>query len=167
VRPATPASRIAFFSALIGAILVSAGPARAQREGYTYLSFVGPEVSLVSPADEDASARVNMPVLAGDVLVTGNASRAEAILADGNVVRLDGRSELRFEQLDRTYEADDDRTVLALARGAAAVEVREVATRERALRLDTDDATILSPARSLFRVDASRRGPLPPPTLTA
>ncbi len=36
--------------------------------------------------------------------------------------------------------------------------MREVATRERALRLDTDDATVLSPARSLFRVDAGRRG---------
>jgi hypothetical protein len=41
-------------------------------------------------------------------------------------VRLDGDSELRLERLDRTFEADDDRTVLALARGSAAVEVREV-----------------------------------------
>ncbi len=112
----------------------------------------------MSPADEDSAARLNMPVLPGDVLVTGTGSRVEAILSDGNVVRLDGRSELRFEQLNRTYEGDDDRTVLALARGTVAVEVREVSTRDRALRLDTDDATVLSPARSLFRVDAGRRG---------
>ncbi len=140
------------------ALLAASGSARAQREGYTYLAYVGPEVSLVSQADEDSAARPNMPVLPGDVLVTGTASHAEAVLADGNVVRLDGRSELRFERLNRTYDGDDDRTVLALARGTVAVEVREVSTRERALRLDTDDATVLSPARSLFRVDAGRRG---------
>ncbi len=140
------------------ALLAASGPVRAQREGYTYLAYVGPDVSLVSQADEDSAARTNMPVLPGDALLTGTSSHAEAVLADGNVVRLDSRSELRFERLNRTYEGDDDRTVLALARGTVAVEVREVATRDRALRLDTDDATILSPSRSLFRVDAGRRG---------
>ncbi len=150
LRPAIP------FLLLAGALLAP-GQARAQREAYTYLSFVGPEVSLVSPADEDAAARINMPVLPGDVLVTGSGSRVEAVLSDGNVVRLDGRSELRFDRLNRTYESDDDRTILVLARGSVAVEVREVAP-DRALRLDTDDATIVSPARSFFRVDAGRRG---------
>jgi hypothetical protein len=150
--------RPTFRFALLATALLVPRLARAQREGYTYISYVGPEVSLVSPADEDAAARLNMPVLPGDVLVTGAGSRAEAVLSDGNVVRLDGHSELRFEQLNRTYEVDDDRTVLALARGTVAVDVREVSTRDRALRLDTDDATVRSPARSLFRVDAGRRG---------
>jgi hypothetical protein len=139
-------------------LLATARPASAQREGYTHLSYAGPEVSLVSPADQEGAARPGMPVLAGDLLVTGDDSRAEAVLSDGNVVRLDGGSELRFESLNRTYEADDDRTVLGLARGTAAVEVHEVSTRDRALRLDTDDATILSAARSLFRVETGSRG---------
>jgi hypothetical protein len=158
MRSAATAPRIPLPAAVFAAVLLAAGPARAQREGYTYLSYAGPEVSLVSPADEDAAARLNTPVLPGDILVTGSGSRVEAVLADGNVVRLDGRTELRFERLNRTYESDDDRTVLALTRGTVAVEVREVSTRDRSLRLDTDDATILSPARSLFRVDAGRRG---------
>jgi hypothetical protein len=155
MRP--PAFRPAIPVLLLAGALLASAPARAQREAYTYLSFVGPEVSLVSPADEDAAARINMPVLPGDVLVTGSGSRVEAVLSDGNVVRLDGRSELRFERLNRTYESDDDRTILVLARGSVAVEVRELAP-DRALRLDTDDATIVSPARSYFRVDAGRRG---------
>jgi FecR protein len=134
------------------------GRAEAQREGYTYLSYVQPDVSLVSKADDDASARINTPVLSGDSLVTGVGSRAEAVLADGNVVRVDGYTELRFEQMARTYETDDDFDLLFLVRGTAAVEVRDVAARERALRLDTDDATILAASRSLFRVDAGRRG---------
>jgi hypothetical protein len=150
LRPAIPLL-------LLAGALLAPGRARAQRESYTYLSFVGPEVSLVSPADEDSAARLNMPVLPGDVLVTGSGSRVEAVLSDGNIVRLDGRSELRFDRLNRTYESDDDRTILVLARGSVAIEVREVAP-DRALRLDTDDATIVSPARSFFRVDAGRRG---------
>ena len=149
-------------SALAAALLLAAaaapGRADAQREGYTYLSYVPPDVSLISKAEDDTAARINMPVLPGDSLVTGVGSRAEAVLADGNVVRVDGYTDLRFERMARTYEADDDRDLLFLARGTAAVEVREASTRERALRLDTDDATILAASRSRFRVDAGRRG---------
>ena len=148
----------AFAAALLLAAAGAPDRAEAQREGYTYLSYAQPDVLLVSSAEDDVAARVNMPVLSGDSLVTGVGSRAEAVLADGNVVRVDGYTELRFERMARTYEADDDRDLLFLARGTAAVEVRDVATRERALRLDTDDATILAASRGLFRVDAGRRG---------
>ena len=148
-------------TALAAAVLAAAlapGRADAQREGYTYLSYVQPDVSLISKAEDDSAARINMPVLPGDSLVTGVGSRAEAVLADGNVVRVDGYTDLRFDRMARTYEAEDDRDLLFLARGTVAVEVRDVTTRERALRLDTDDATILAPSRALFRVDAGRRG---------
>jgi hypothetical protein len=145
---------------LLAAALAALAPGAllAQRSGYTYLSYVGPDVSLVSPAEEDSAARANTPVLSGDLLVTGSSSRAEAILADGAIVRLDLRTELRFERMNHTYESDDDRTVLRLLRGSAAVDVREVTTRERAFRLDTEDATVLSSSRASFRVDAGRRG---------
>jgi FecR protein len=148
-------------SALAAAFLTAAlapDTADAQREGYTYLSYVQPDVSLISKAEDDAAARINMPVLSGDSLVTGVGSRAEAVLADGNVVRVDGYTDLRFERMASTYEADDDRDLLFLARGTVAVEVRDVTTRERALRLDTDDVTVLAASRALFRVDAGRRG---------
>jgi hypothetical protein len=148
-------------SALAAALLAAAlepGRADAQREGYTYLSYAQSDVSLISKAEDDTSARINMPVLAGDSLVTGVGSRAEAVLADGNVVRVDGYTDLRFERMARTYESDDDRDLLFLARGTIAVEVRDITTRERALRLDTDDVTVLAASRALFRVDAGRRG---------
>jgi hypothetical protein len=148
----------AFAAALLLAAAGAPDRAEAQREGYTYLSYAQPDVLLVSSSEEDAAARVNMPILSGDSLVTGVGSRAEAVLADGNVVRVDGYTELRFERMARTYEADDDSDLLFLAHGTAAVEVRDVATRDRALRFDTDDATILAASRGLFRVDAGRRG---------
>ena len=147
-----------FAAALLLAAAGAPDRAEAQREGYTYLSYVQPDVLLVSSAEDDVAARVNMPVLAGDSLITGVGSRAEAVLADGSVVRVDGYTELRFERMARTYEEDDDRDLLFLAHGTAAVEVRDVATRDRALRLDTDDATVLAATRGLFRVDAGQRG---------
>jgi len=154
--PRLPTSALA--AALLLAAAVSPEAAEAQREGYTYLSYVQPDVLLVSSAEDDSSARANMPVLSGDSLVTGAGARAEAVLADGDVVRVDGDTELHFERMARTYDADDDRDLLFLAHGAAAVEVRDVAARDHALRFDTDDATIVAAARGLFRVDAGRRG---------
>ena len=154
--PRLPTSALAA-ALLLGASVAPEG-AEAEREGYTYVSYVQPDVLLVSNAEDDASARVNMPILSGDSLVTGAGSRAEAVLADGNVVRVDGDSELHFERMAHTYEADEDRDLLFLAHGTAAVEVRDVATRDQALRFDTDDATIVAVSRGLFRVDAGRRG---------
>ena len=145
-------------AAVLLAAAMAAGRADAQREGYTYLSYVQPDVSLISKAEDDAAARINMPVLSGDSLVTGVGSRAEAVLADGNIVRVDGYTDLRFERMARTYESDDDQDLLFLARGTVAVETRDVTTREHAFRLDTDDLTVLAPSRAVFRVDAGRRG---------
>ena len=135
-----------------------AGPAAAQREGYTFLSYAGSEVWLASNGADVEAARVNMPILPGDRLTTGAASRAEAVLASGNVVRVDGKSDLRFERMARTYESDDDRDVLVLERGAVAVEVRDAEPRDLAFRLDTADATIIAERTGGFRIDTGRRG---------
>lgn len=144
--------------ALALALAAAAPAARAQREGYAYLSWVGPEVALVSVAEDDAAARPNTPILSGDRLVTSSSSRAEAILADGDVLRLDVQSSLRFDRIARTFESDDDRNSVYLERGALALEQRYSTTREQATRVDTDDATVLFPDRGLLRVETGRRG---------
>ncbi|MEO6323489.1 MAG: DUF6600 domain-containing protein [Thermoanaerobaculia bacterium] len=143
--------------ALVAAVL-SARPLSAQREGYSYLSYVGNEVSLVSKSEEDSTARINMPIGPGDKLTTGRSSRAEAILADGNVVRFDSRTEVRFDRLAQTHEADDDRDLIALQTGSLSVEVRSRIEEDRAIRIDTDDATVVLSERGLFRIDVGRQG---------
>lgn len=145
-------------NALALAALLPAATALAQREGYSYLSWVGPEVTLVSTAEDDTSARPNTPILAGDRLSTSPGSRAEAILADGNVLRVDVQSSLRFDRLARTYEAEDDRNSVFLERGALSLEHRWGTSREQATRIDTDDATVLFPDKGLLRVETGRRG---------
>ena len=147
-----------FRPALAFTLLLWVCPAFAQREGTSYLSWVGPEVSLVSSAEDDSAARPNTPILVGDRIATGPSSRAEAILADGNVLRIDVQTDVRFDRLARTYESEDDRNALYLERGGLSLEHRWTTSREEATRIDTDDATILFPDRGLLRVEAGRRG---------
>lgn len=144
--------------ALATALLLPALAAPAQREGYAYLSYVGSEVSLVSVAEDDSSARTNTPILAGDRVSTGAGSRAEAILADGNVLRIDVQTSLRFDRLAKTYEAEDDRNSVYLERGAISLEHRWSTSRDAGTRIDTDDATILFPEKGVLRVETGRRG---------
>lgn len=144
--------------ALAIAFLLSASTAFAQREGYSYLSYVGSGVSLVSSAEDDSTARPNTPILVGDRIATGSTSRAEAILADGNVLRIDVRTDLRFDRLARTYESEDERNSIFVERGGVSLEHRWSTSREEATRIDTDDATILFPDKGLLRVETGRRG---------
>ena len=141
---------------IIGAVLSL--PAAGQRESYSFVSYAGADVALLSSASDEETARINTPVLSGDRLVTGAGSRAEVVLASGNLVRFDLKTELRFDRMVRTYESDDDRDLLVLLRGAVAAEIRAPETGERAFRLDTDDATVVVEGRGHVRVDAGRRG---------
>jgi hypothetical protein len=144
--------------ALAIAFLLPATTAAAQREGYSYLSYVGSEVSLVSRAEDDSSARMNTPILAGDGISTGSTSRAEAILADGSILRVDVQTNLRFDRLAKTYEAEDDRNALYLERGAVSLEHRGSTSRDQGTRIDTDDVTVVFPEAGLLRVETGRRG---------
>jgi hypothetical protein len=144
--------------ALAVAFLLSATTTAAQREGYSYLAYVGPEVSLLSRAEDDTTARPNTPILAGDRISTGTTSRAEAILADGSILRIDVQTSLRFDRLARTYEAEDDRSVLFLERGAVSLEHRGSTSRDQATRIDTDDLTVVFPDEGQLRVETGRRG---------
>ena len=140
------------------AFLLSSTTAAAQRAGYSYLSYVGAEVSLVSNAEDDSSARLNTPILAGDRISTGSTSRAEAILADGNILRIDVQTDLRFDRLARTYEAEDDRNALYIDRGAVSLEHRWSTSLDESTRIDTGDVTVLFPTRGILRVETGRRG---------
>ncbi len=150
-------TRVAWF-ALAVAFLLPATTAPAQREGYSYLSYVGPEVSLASRAEDDSSARRNTPILAGDRISTASTSRAEAILADGNILRIDVQTSVRFDRLAKTFEAEDDRNALFLERGAVSLEHRVSTSRDQATRIDTEDVTVVFPDEGLLRVETGRRG---------
>ncbi len=139
-------------------LLVVVHPAMGQREGYSYLSYVGSEVTLISKASDDSSTVINTPVMAGDRIQTGSSSRAEVILADGNVLRIDGRTATRFDRLAATFESEDDRDLITIEKGSVSLETRSAAPHETSPRIDTDDATVTVSERSVIRVDAGKRG---------
>jgi len=151
-RGRTPSTAVLFLAAAL------AGPAAAQRESYSYVSYAGNDVALLSSASDEETARINTPVLGGDRVSTGAGSRAEVVLASGNIVRIDGKSEVRFDRMSRTYESDDDRDLLFVVRGSVAVDVRDAAFGEQAFRLDTEDATVVMAGRGQLRADVGRRG---------
>jgi hypothetical protein len=106
------------------ALLVAGAPALAQRQGYTYLSYVGSDVALVSSGEDDTSARQNTPVVAGDRLVTGTTSRSEAVFADGAILRVDARTTVRFDSLARTTSPRTTATSSTSEKGAVSLETR-------------------------------------------
>ncbi len=145
-------------TAILFLALALSGRATAQRESYSYISYAGSDVSLLSTASDEETARINTPVLGGDRVVTGPGSRAEIVLASGNIVRIDAKTEIRFDRMAHTYESNDERDLLYLVRGTVAVEVRDAASGDLAFRLDTDDSTVVMEGRGQLRVDAGRRG---------
>ncbi len=118
------------FLPLVTALLLAPVALAGERSGYTYLSYAGPDVALASRADEDTSARPNTPILAGDRLTTGPSSRAEAVLADGTVVRIDVRTNVRFDHLAATYDGEDDRDGMYLERGGISIDHGGTTTRD-------------------------------------
>ncbi|MCC6128484.1 MAG: FecR domain-containing protein [Acidobacteria bacterium] len=145
-------------AALAGALFLVSLPAAAQRQAYSYISYAGGDVALISSADDDSTARVNTPVLAGDRIETSQSSRAELVLADGNILSVDIRTAIRFDRLARSYETDDLRNLLFLERGALVFESRYTPAADEATRIDTDDATVVIPDTGLVRIDAGRKG---------
>ena len=107
--------RVACFAAL--GLLALAGSALADDGGYGYFRVVEGS-AIVTPAGSEERgdpAGVNQPVLAGDRLsVSGGRSRVEIILADQNILRVDGRSELVLERLAASPDRNDRATVVRL-----------------------------------------------------
>src|SRR6185295_15740849 len=83
-------------------LLAAALPASARiQESYGYLRVLEGSADVVQAGSRDdrgtSSAEINQPVLAGDRLRLADRSHAEVVLADRNLLRIDGGSDLVFE----------------------------------------------------------------------
>ena len=78
--------------------------AQAAVQGFARLSLVEGNVQLRSEGDADwLPAAVNTPLIEGDSVWCPAGSRAEVQLADGSVVRLDGRTSLEVVDLETDF----------------------------------------------------------------
>ena len=85
--------------------------------GYSYLRNLRGDATLILADGERRQVESNQPVLAGDRLWVAPGSLAEVLLSDGNLLRLDGGSEVSFEALAGSPESRDRSTALRLPEG--------------------------------------------------
>lgn len=145
--------------ALLALGLGAAGPLSAQDNGsYGYIrTLEGPATLMQRSGDRDA-AEINQPLLAGDHLIVPARSRAEIVLADRNIVRIDGGTELQLERLAGSPDTNDLATVLRLAEGNLQLVVVQDSLGENLPRIDTQSATIYVKYYGNYRITADRDG---------
>ena len=101
-RPAAAAAVIVFtaLAALLPCGLSAQSTDNGPALGVARISLVGGEVTTKRGDSGDwVAARINQPVVEGDSVMTGPGSRAEIQLDYGNLVRLNGNSEIEFASL--------------------------------------------------------------------
>jgi uncharacterized protein DUF6600/FecR-like protein len=140
-------------------LLALSAPAAAATGSYGYFRVVEGSATLMQAGnDERASAEINQPVLAGDRLWVPDRSRVEVVLADRNIVRLDGGSELLLERLAASPDRDDRATVLRLLEGNLQLVVIQDSLGDELPRIETPNATIYPQNFGVYRITADREG---------
>lgn len=151
-----PASR---FWLTLGLLCTLAVPAAAadRDDSYGYLRMVEGAATLVQAgSSEDRGVRtpaeVNQPVLVGDRLEVPSRSHVEVVLADRNLLRIDGGSELVLEHLAASPDARDRATVVRLIEGNFQLVVTDDSLGEELPRVETPNATVYVQDFGTYRI---------------
>jgi hypothetical protein len=148
----------------LGLCVLAAVPASAASavsaesdNGYGYLSAVEGSATLMQAGSGTRTpAELNQPVLAGDRLWVPARSRVEIVLADRNLLRIDGGSEVALERLAASPDSRDRGTVLRLIEGNLQLVVVRESLGDELPRIDTPNATIYVQDYGVFRVAADQ-----------
>ncbi len=138
---------------VVAAALCLAAPAAADHDdSYAYFRIIEGSATLTQAGSgTQAAAEINQPLLAGDRLWVPRSSRLEVVLSDGNLLRVDGDSELLFAGLAGSPESDDRVTVVRLLAGEVQLVVRDRGGDPP--RIDTPNATVYAQAEGVYRVE--------------
>jgi hypothetical protein len=138
-------------------LLASLTASGAGYSGYSHVTAVEGAASVLSDANGRVDAQLNLPLAAGDRILTHASARLEIELADGNRIQLDGESSLRIDGLAGDAESSPLESAVTLLDGSMAVS-SVATTQERALRVDTPDASVYmaDPARVRINLDLRR-----------
>lgn len=150
----------------LGLLCALAVPATAADEdnSYGYLRVVEGAATLVQTGSSQdrggtrVPAEVNQPVLAGDRLEVPSRSHVELVLADRNLLRIDGGSELVLEHLAASPDTRDRATVVRLLAGNIQLVVTTDSLGDELPRIETPNATIYLQDFGTYRIttDQSR-----------
>ena len=150
--------------ALTGGLLAPAAPAAAQperddRESYSYVRTLDGAVTVAAPGEGPGeAAEVNQPLRVGDELRLDRGARAEVLLADRNLLRLDGGSTLSFERIAYSADRDDRSTALSLTEGELLLVVTDSALGDELPEIRTPSAQIYVHEPGTYRVEAAGEG---------
>ena len=126
--------------------------------GYSYVRNLRGTATLIEAGGEAERAEVvlNQPVLAGDRLWVAPGSLVEILLSDGNLLRIDGDSEVAFERLAMSPESGDRTTELRLAEGNVQLVTFGDALGDGAPRIELPNATVYLEEAGSYRLTADR-----------
>ncbi len=132
-------------------------PLWAAEGDQSYISYDdGQSVVRQAYDGREIEARVNLPIFAGDQIVTGRRGRSEIRLADGSIIAVDRDSALEVSSIANTFEGEDAQSVANLRRGSAIVHLQR--DEDPALRLDTPVASYVSLTAGIYSVEVDARG---------
>ena len=155
---------ILFFSFLLltflsPAILVRAADDDDQADDYDVkarvarISLIGGEVTLRRSGNKDwEPARVNYPLVEGDMISTGKGSFLEVQVDSRNFVRLTAGAMLRIVTLR------DEGVALSLIEGTVVVRLAKFDHDKEYFEVDAPQTTFAVEKKGLYRVDAPREG---------
>jgi hypothetical protein len=130
----------------------TAGGESSKRSAYTYVREISGDATMESRWNGSVDVRRNMPVSAGDELVTSDPGRVEVALADGTILHVGGGTRVQFLKLREQQGEDDEFSAIDLKAGSVVLAVQG-SDDSSAPRIDTDDATVYVQAASRVRVD--------------
>ncbi|HWM91739.1 MAG TPA: DUF6600 domain-containing protein [Thermoanaerobaculia bacterium] len=144
----------------LGLLALTALPAAASGdESYGYFRVIEGSATLMQASGDNTDrqpAEINQPVLAGDRIWVSSRSRAEIVLADRNILRLDGDSEVTLEQLAASPDRDDPASVIRLHSGNILLTVTADSLGDQLPRVDTPNATVYPQNYGTYRITTSQ-----------
>ena len=132
------------------------GEAADYDSGYSYVRNLRGDATLIQADGERDPLQVNQPILVGDRIWVAPGSMAEVLLSDGNLLRIDGDSEVSFDALAGSPEARDGSTALRLLEGNVQLVVFEDALGTELPRFDLANASFYVATPGRFRLTSDR-----------
>nr|MDP9121550.1 FecR family protein [Acidobacteriota bacterium] len=121
--------------------------------GYSYLRMVQGSATLTQAGSNSSGpGEVNQPILIGDSLSVPGRGRAEVVLADHNILRIDGGSEVVFDHLAGSPDGGDRTTVVHLVQGHLQLVVDGQAVGDQLPEIDTPNAAVYIQDPGTYRI---------------
>lgn len=146
------------FAALVVPVAAQTDDQAAETGSYGYFRVVEGAATLTPADGERAGIEINQPLLAGDQLSVPERGHVEIVLADHNLLRVDGGSELVVERQAGETGRGDQATVIRLLDGNVQLAVVTDSLGDQLPRIDTPNAAIYIKNYGVYRLTAQSDG---------